>query len=150
MLHWQWKTFEELTLEELYRLLALRQEVFVVEQKSIYQDADGYDAGSHHLLGVAQGQEGAPLAAYLRVLPPGLKYPEASIGRVVTSPKARGQGLGKDLVARGISFVEARFPGAPIRIGAQHYLLRFYESFGFRAEGGVYDEDGIPHIQMVR
>jgi ElaA protein len=150
MLHWQWKTFEELTLEELYRLLALRQEVFVVEQKSIYQDADGYDAGSHHLLGVAEGQEGTPLAAYLRVLPPGLKYPEASIGRVVTSPRARGQGLGKELVTRGIAFVEARFPKAPIRIGAQHYLLRFYADFGFRAEGDVYDEDGIPHIQMVR
>ena len=150
MLHWQWKSFEELTLEELYRLLALRQEVFVVEQKSIYQDADGHDAGSHHLLGVAEGQEGAPLAAYLRVLPPGLKYPEASIGRVVTSPRARGQGLGKELVARGIAFVESRFPGAPIRIGAQHYLLRFYEDFGFHAEGDVYDEDGIPHIQMVR
>ena len=91
------------------------------------------------------------LAAYLRVLPLDLKFPGASsLGRVVTSPRARGRGLGRELTQRGISRLEERFPHAPIRISAQHYLLRFYESFGFQAEGDVYDEDGIPHIEMVR
>ena len=149
MLEWTWKRFEELTLDELYALLALRQEVFVVEQRSLYQDADGYDRGAHHLLGRTGGAE-PRLAAYLRVLPPGLKYPEASLGRVVTAPGARGQGQGKALVRQGLAFLEARFPGAPLRIGAQNYLRRFYEDFGFRAVGDVYDEDGIPHVDMVR
>jgi ElaA protein len=150
MLHWQWKTFPELTLDELYRVLSLRQEVFVVEQRSIYHDTDGLDQRSHHLLGTLPGAQGPLLAAYLRVLPPGLKYPEASLGRVITAPSVRRQGLGRALMERGLAFLQERFPGAPIRISAQHYLLRFYESHGFRAEGEVYDEDGIPHIQMVR
>jgi ElaA protein len=148
--HWQWKRFPELTLDELYRLLALREQVFVVEQKSIYQDADGYDRGAHHLLGSLSGAPEPSLAAYLRVLPPGLKYPEASFGRVVTAPSARRQGYGKLLVEKAIAFIEANHPGAPIRIGAQHYLQRFYEGFGFRRVSDVYDEDGIPHIDMLR
>ncbi|MFL5344512.1 MAG: GNAT family N-acetyltransferase [Hyalangium sp.] len=150
MLHWQWKRFAELTLDELYRVLALREQVFVVEQKSIYQDADGYDRGAHHLLGKASGESEPVLAAYLRVLPPGLKYPEASFGRVVTAPSMRRHGYGKALVEKGLSFIETHFPGAPIRIGAQHYLQRFYEGYGFRRVSDVYDEDGIPHIDMLR
>ncbi|QRN95800.1 GNAT family N-acetyltransferase [Archangium violaceum] len=150
MPHWKWKTFPELTLDELYRLLALRQEVFVVEQRSIYQDADGYDRGSHHLLGTEEGPDGAQLVAYLRVLPPGLKYPEASLGRVVTAPSARRFGYGKVLVEKGLAFLEEHHPRTPIRIGAQNYLRRFYEGFGFRAVGDVYDEDGIPHVDMYR
>jgi len=146
---WTWKAFGELTLDELYRLLALRQEVFVVEQRSIYLDVDGYDPGSHHLLGVEDTPQGPRLSAYLRVLPPGLKYPEASLGRVVTSPHARGQGHGQELVRRGLDFLATHHAGAPIRIGAQDYLRRFYEGFGFRAVGDVYDEDGIPHVDMV-
>ncbi|WP_224250113.1 GNAT family N-acetyltransferase [Hyalangium gracile] len=149
-LHWQWKRFEELTLEELYRLLALRQQVFVVEQTSIYQDADGYDRGSHHLLGTVPGGQEPVLAAYLRVLPPGLKYPEASLGRVVTAPGMRRYGYGKLLVEKALAFIDTSFPGAPVRIGAQHYLRRFYEGFGFRTISDVYDEDGIPHIDMLR
>ncbi len=150
MTHWEWKAFKELTLEELYALLALRSEVFVVEQRSIYLDADGRDAACHHLLGTVRG-EGAPyLGACLRVLPPGLKYAEPSLGRIVVSPRARRLGLGRELTARGIAYVEATWPGRRICISAQHYLLRFYEGFGFRAEGDVYDEDGIPHIEMVR
>ena len=147
MLDWQWKRFPELTLEELYALLALRSEVFVVEQKSLYLDADGYDAGSFHLLG--RTPEGR-LGAYLRVLPPGLKHARPSIGRVVTAPFARGQGAGRELFGRGVAFVDAHFPGVPIHIGAQAYLQRFYEGFGFVREGDVYDEDGIPHIDMRR
>jgi ElaA protein len=150
MLHWQWKRFSELTVDELYRVVALRLQVFVVEQKSIYQDADGYDPGSHHLLGELPGAQEPTLAAYLRVLPPGLKYPEASFGRVVTAPSARRYGYGKVLVEKGLAFIDASYPGVPVRIGAQHYLQRFYEGFGFRQISDVYDEDGIPHIDMRR
>lgn len=150
MPQWEWKAFAELTLEELYAVLALRSEVFVVEQRSIYQDADGRDAACHHLLGMSH-EGGRPfLAAYLRVLPPGLKYAEPSLGRVVVSPRARRQGLGRELTARGIAFIEEKYPGRRICISAQHYLLEFYEGFGFRAESNVYDEDGIPHVEMVR
>jgi len=148
MLDWQWKRFEELTLEELYALLALRTEVFVVEQRSIYLDADGYDMRSLHLLG--RTPDDTRLAAYLRVLPPGLKYPEPSIGRVVTAPWARRQGLGRELFGQGVAYLDAHYPDFPIRIGAQAYLQRFYEGFGFAREGDVYDEDGIPHIDMRR
>jgi ElaA protein len=150
MLHWQWKQFQELTVHEIYRVIALREQVFVVEQKSIYRDADGYDPGAHHLLGMLPGEPEPFLAAYLRVLPPGLKYPEASFGRVVTAPRARGSGYGKTLVEKGLAFIEASYPGVPIRIGAQHYLQRFYEGYGFRQISAVYDEDGIPHIDMLR
>jgi ElaA protein len=150
MTHWEWKPFAALTVEELYAVLALRSEVFVVEQRSIYLDADGRDAACHHLLGTARDERGPFLAAYLRVLPPGLKYEDPSIGRIVVSPRARRTGVGRELTARGIAYVEATYPGRRICISAQHYLLRFYESFGFRAEGDVYDEDGIPHIEMVR
>ncbi|MFP2927307.1 GNAT family N-acetyltransferase [Pyxidicoccus sp. 3LG] len=148
---WQWKTFRELTLDELYALLALRQEVFVVEQRSIYQDVDGLDGAAHHLLAY-EDADGTPfLAAYLRILPPGVKFPgESSLGRVVTSPRARGRGLGREVVERGLARLEDLFPQTPIRISAQHYLQRFYEEAGFHAEGDVYDEDGIPHIEMVR
>lgn len=150
MLHWQWKPFKALTVEELYQVLALRSEVFVVEQKSIYLDADGYDRRAQHLLGLQPEAPEPALEAYLRVLPPGLKYPEASLGRVVTSPRARRHGHGKALVERGLAFIEANYPGVAVRIGAQHYLQRFYEGFGFRRISDVYDEDGIPHIDMLR
>ncbi|MCP3097488.1 GNAT family N-acetyltransferase [Myxococcus sp. K15C18031901] len=148
---WRWKAFQELTLDELYAVLALRQEVFVVEQRSIYQDVDGLDPSALHLLGF--GEEGSKpwLAAYLRILPPGVKYPgAASLGRVVASPRARGRGLGRELTEKGIASLEERFPGVDIRISAQDYLRGFYESLGFVAEGDVYDEDGIPHVEMVR
>jgi ElaA protein len=150
MLDWQWRRFPELTVEELYRVVALREQVFIVEQKSLYQDADGYDRGSHHLLGCLPGESEPFLAAYLRVLPPGLKYPEASFGRVVTAPRVRSHGYGKTLVEKGLSFIQTHFPGAPIRIAAQHYLQRFYEGYGFRPISDVYDEDGVPHIDMLR
>lgn len=150
MPRWEWKQYSELTLDELYAVLALRSEVFVVEQRSLYQDVDGLDLECHHLLATSDAEGTRFLAAYLRVLPPGLKFEEASLGRVVVSPRARGQGLGRELTAKGLAFIEAKYPGHRIRISAQHYLLAFYEGFGFRAEGDVYDEDGIPHIEMVR
>jgi ElaA protein len=150
MLNWQWKHFAELTLDELYRMLALREQVFVVEQKSIYQDADGYDRKAHHLLGTTRDGAEPVLGAYLRVLPPGLKYPEASFGRVVTAPSLRRHGYGKTLVEQALRFIETHYAGVPIRIGAQHYLQRFYEAHGFRRSSDVYDEDGVPHIDMRR
>ncbi|GEN10114.1 ElaA protein [Myxococcus fulvus] len=148
---WQWKAFTELTLEELYAVLALRQEVFVVEQRSIYQDVDGLDPSSMHLL--AHEGEGPErfLSAYLRILPPDVKFPgAASLGRVVTSPRARGRGLGRELTERGIAQLETLYPDTTVRISAQDYLRAFYTSLGFIAEGEVYDEDGIPHIEMSR
>ncbi|MET0402353.1 MAG: GNAT family N-acetyltransferase, partial [Cystobacter sp.] len=140
MTTWTWKAFTELTPDELYALLALRQRVFVLEQRCLYPDIDGHDRAAHHLLGLEESR----LIAYLRVLPPHTRTPELSLGRVVTAPEARAQGLGRLLVQRGIDFIAERFPGAPIHIGAQNHLRRFYESLGFRAAGDVYDEDGIP------
>jgi ElaA protein len=147
MLTWQWKPFPALALEELYALLALRQQVFVVEQKSLYQDVDFHDAAAEHLLGVGGGGR---LLAYCRVLPPGEKFAEASLGRVVTHPEVRRHGQGREVVARGLARLGERFPRSAVRIGAQLYLQRFYESFGFRAVSDVYDEDGIPHLDMLR
>jgi ElaA protein len=150
MLHWHWKPFHALTLEELYQVLALRQQVFVVEQRSLYLDADGHDAQAWHLLGVAPGEGVRPLEAYLRAFAPGAKYAEASLGRVVVSPAWRGRGLGRALMREGLAWLAQHHPGAPVRLSAQLYLKRFYEELGFRGEGDVYDEDGIPHLQMVR
>jgi ElaA protein len=145
---WKWKTFTQLTPDELYAVLALRQRVFVLEQRCLYPDIDGHDRAAHHLLG--QEEPGPALAAYLRVLPPHTRYPEVSLGRVVLAPETRGRGQGRALVQRGIDFIGEHYPRAPIHIGAQDHLRRFYESLGFRAVGGVYDEDGIPHVDMVR
>ncbi|MBJ6763005.1 GNAT family N-acetyltransferase [Myxococcaceae bacterium JPH2] len=150
MVRWQWKTFSELTVDALYDVLALRSRVFVVEQRSIYLDPDGLDPDSHHLLGWDTTLPRPALVAYLRVLPPGLKFREASLGRVVVAPEARGQGLAAPLTAQALAFLDARFPGVDTRISAQHYLQGFYERRGFHAEGDVYDEDGIPHIEMRR
>ncbi|NTX51369.1 GNAT family N-acetyltransferase [Myxococcus sp. CA051A] len=151
MPNWQWKAFSELTLDELYDVLALRQEVFIVEQKSLYLDVDGLDRSALHLLAFEDAGPQSFLAAYLRILPPDVKFPGASsLGRVVTSPRARGRGLGRELTARGITRLEALYPDADIRISAQDYLRAFYTSLGFVAEGDIYDEDGIPHVEMVR
>jgi ElaA protein len=146
-LHWQSAAFGALSVDALYALLALRQEVFVLEQQCLYNDMDGLDPTAHHLLGwSADGR----LAAYLRCLAPGVKFEEASLGRVVTVPHARGTGAGRALVARGIALATELHPAHGIRIGAQAYLEQFYASFGFLAVGEPYDEDGITHIDMVR
>lgn len=145
---WHLTEFASLTLTELYNLMRLRQEVFVVEQSCVYLDADGYDDKARHLLGRADDGE---LIACLRLFAPGVKYPhEASIGRVCTALSVRGTGVGRALMTHGIEEAERLWPGSSIRISAQHYLLRFYESLGFVAEGELYDEDGIPHVEMVR
>lgn len=140
------KHFSELTTKELYSVLKLRCDVFVVEQQCPYADLDGKDIESYHLMYYVDDN----LAAYTRLLPAGLSYTEISIGRVVTSPLYRGLGLGKKLMEASISGIYDKFGQQNIRIGAQLYLLKFYQSLGFKEEGEPYDEDGIPHIEMVK
>ncbi|RFZ90743.1 GNAT family N-acetyltransferase [Mucilaginibacter conchicola] len=140
------KPFNELTTTELYALLRLRAEVFVVEQNCVYLDLDGKDQQSYHLLYYADDE----LAAYTRLVPAGVSFDEISIGRVITSPRHRGIGLGKQLIDASIEGCYKKFGRQPIRIGAQLYLLKFYQSFGFVEQSEVYDEDGIPHIEMVK
>jgi ElaA protein len=150
MIEWQWSGFAGLTAAQLYEMLALRQQVFVLEQTCLYPDIDGLDPGAHHLLGWRTVDGKRELAATLRCLAPGAKYTEMSLGRVVTSPSTRGSGLGRELVARGIACAVALHPGHAIRIGAQAHLEQFYRSFGFVTVSEPYDEDGIMHIDMVR
>jgi ElaA protein len=140
------KTFKELTTGELYAILRLRNEVFVVEQNCVFQDADNKDLYCHHLM-LYDGHE---LAAYARLVPPGISYQEMSIGRVVTSPRSRGKGAGKKLMEHAIRYCHKVFGEGPLKIGAQHYLKDFYLSFGFKETGAVYDEDGIDHIEMIK
>ena len=149
MITWQWNSFADLTAAQLYAMLALRQEVFVLEQACLYPDIDGLDPGAHHLLGWRSDGGRPALVAHLRCLAPGAKYDEMSIGRVVTSPAARGTGLGRELVAQGLALARALHPGHAIRIGAQAHLERFYASFGFVTVSEPYDEDGILHIDML-
>jgi ElaA protein len=150
MIEWQWSGFADLTVAQLYEMLALRQQVFVLEQTCLYPDIDGLDPGAHHLLGWRTVDGRRELAASLRCLAPGAKYEEMSLGRVVTSPAARGTGLGRELVAQGIACAERLHPGHAIRIGAQAHLERFYAGFGFVTVSEPYDEDGIMHVDMVR
>jgi ElaA protein len=172
---WVVKEWGELTLDELYGLLRLRQRVFVQEQNCPYVDCDGADDQALHLWAVAPGGERPAArsdedavarggehvpepvcagllqpAAYARLFAPGVKYREASIGRVVTAPEHRRSGLGRALLGRAVEVVEARFGPSPIKIQAQRYLLEFYRSFGFRVVSGEYLEDGIVHVDMIR
>ncbi len=141
------KDFNHLTKQELYELLTLRQIVFVVEQNCPYLDNDGLDKDGLHLLGKSESNV---LVAYVRILPPGLKYPEAvAITRVVNDPSVRGKGIGREIMRYAVKTVGDNYPGKDIRISAQYYLKSFYESFGFQVEGETYLEDGIPHIQMA-
>lgn len=144
-LKWIFKEFNELEAVELYAILKLRNEVFVVEQNCVYQDADDKDQRSWHFA----GWDGKNLVAYTRIIPPGVAYPEASIGRVVTSPKYRKTGAGRILMQESISKVFSQFNCSKIKIGAQVYLTKFYESLGFLKSGNEYLEDGIPHIEMT-
>jgi len=144
-LTWVFKKFDELSATEMYAIMQLRNEVFVVEQNCVYQDADGKDQVSWHLT----GWDGENLAAYTRIIPPGTSYKEASIGRVVTSPRYRGTGAGRELMKLSISKAFSQFHCTEIKIGAQLYLTRFYQSLGFSQTGPEYLEDGIPHIEMT-
>ena len=124
----------------------MRAAVFVVEQNCIYQDADGKDIFSFHLSGITENGE---LVAYCRIVPPGISFPEVSIGRVVTAPQARGQGAGKELMQKSLEHIQQIYGPVPVRIGAQCYLKKFYADLGFREEGDEFLEDNIPHIEML-
>jgi ElaA protein len=150
MIDWQFSPFDALSPADLYEVLAQRQNVFILEQTCLYPDIDGLDPVAHHLLGWRTVDGKRQLAAYLRVLGPGVKYDEMSLGRVITTQAARGSGAGRALLARGIECAEALYPGHRIRIGAQQYLEAFYQSFGFETVSAPYDEDGIQHIDMLR
>jgi ElaA protein len=139
------KTFHDLTNQELYSILQLRSEVFVVEQDCVYQDVDGHDQAAWHVLGFA----GDDLAAYARILKPGVQHKEAAIGRVVTSLHFRGKELGKQIFAASKLEAQRLFPNQALRIMAQCYLIKFYEEFGFVADGEEFLEDGIPHVEMA-
>lgn len=143
---WQIKSFHELTATELYELLRLRSEVFVVEQQCIFLDMDNKDQFCLHLLGWQKDL----LAASTRLVPPGISYTEMSIGRVVSSPQVRGTGIGRLLMEESIAACYKQWGKGPIRIGAQQYLENFYRSLGFETDGEPYLEDGIPHVEMLK
>lgn len=145
-MRWTLKRFSELTPEELYAILRLRSEVFVVEQNCVFLDMDNKDHPSYHLMGWKDGL----LAAYTRLVPAGVAYEIPSIGRVVTSPAARGGGLGRLLMEKSIEEANRLFGPLPVKIGAQVYLRKFYTSLGFEQTSDIYMEDGIKHIEMIR
>jgi len=145
-LTWTCKHFDELSVHELYAILRLRSEVFVVEQNCVFLEMDNKDQECFHLMGL----NGDLLAAYARLVPKNVTFSYISIGRIVTSPAFRRKGAGKDLLAKSIDYCEQLFGRQPIKIGAQLYLKQFYEQFGFKQTGDVYLEDGIDHIHMIR
>lgn len=141
---WKIKTFDEFTVPELYNVLKARIDVFVVEQNCPYPDLDNYDQKAVHIW----AEENGEVLAYCRIFDKGIKYPEASIGRVLTTEKARGKRLGKQLIQYALDAIEARFHTSEVRISAQDYLLKFYGEFGFKDTGKKYLEDDIPHTEM--
>ena len=143
---WKIKTFSELTTTELYEIIKARIDVFVVEQDCPYPDLDDYDQKAIHLWAEKEGE----VLAYCRIFDKGIKYPETSIGRVVTTEKGRGTGLGKQLISYAIDVIENRLRTTEVRISAQDYLLKFYSGFGFVDTGKKYLEDNIPHTEMFR
>jgi ElaA protein len=145
-IQWLLKKFDELKPDQLYAILQLRNEVFVVEQNCVFQDADDKDQDSYHLMGFHNNK----LVAYTRLVPAGVFYEQASIGRVVTSPSVRRSGAGKLLMQQSIDTLYQLFGKVPIKIGAQYYLRKFYESFGFVQISDIYLEDGIEHIYMLK
>jgi len=147
MITWQWQSFQDLSADALYEVLSLRQEVFVVEQRCAYRDIDGCDRDALHLTGK---DAGGKLVAYLRLLTPRSPAEDPVLGRVVVLGSRRGGGLGRQMMTLGIEKASELYGGHPVRLSAQRYLEAFYASLGFLATGEPYDEDGIPHISMVR
>lgn len=143
---WCCKAFDQLSIQELYAVLQLRSAVFVVEQQCNYQDLDGKDVLSHHVMGWHHKK----LIAYARLLPAGISYPTPSIGRVVIDPNQRAFGYGKSLMHQSIQELYKIFGTSAITISAQFHLKKFYASLGFQSVGTQYQEDGIPHIQMYK
>ncbi|MBO3838683.1 GNAT family N-acetyltransferase [Streptococcus suis] len=144
-MQWEIKAFDQLSLQELYGILTLRVDVFVVEQACPYPEVDDKDPNCLHLLGTDEGE----LVAYLRILPAGLSYDEVSIGRVVIKSSHRGKGLGRPMMEQAIHFITNEWKERQIKIGAQAHLEKFYSSLGFEPVSEVYLEDGIPHLDML-
>jgi ElaA protein len=147
---YHWYRFDQLKCDDMYTLLQLRQQVFVVEQNCPYLDADGLDQHAWHLLARSKGDNTPQLTGYLRVIFPGKKYTEPAIGRLLTAESARGKGLGRELMQEACRHVAVLYPEKSLRISAQLYLKNFYEELGFTAVTEVYNEDNIPHIEMIR
>lgn len=144
-MNWHLKAFDELSNLELYHILKARTNIFVVEQNCPYSEVDGRDPACHHLYLEDNGE----IVAYLRILPPGVVYPEASVGRFIVDPKLRGTGLGRELFGRGLAIVREQLRETRVKIHAQAYLQDFYASFGFKPVSDIYLEDGIQHIEML-
>lgn len=147
---WQLSRFSDLTPEHLYAVVRLREAVFIVEQSCPYPDADGRDPNALHLLGWLEHADEPRLVAYARIFEPGIRYTEASIGRVVTAPEVRGNGIGKILMAEALRRIDSMSPGQPVKIAAQFRLEKFYLDLGFRTVSAPYEEDGIIHVDMIR
>jgi ElaA protein len=147
---WQWSRFSELAVEDLYAVVRLRESVFIVEQNCPYPDADGRDPQAWHLLGWSRRSGERVLVAYARIFEAGVRYAEASIGRIVSAPEVRGTGVGRALVAEGLRRLDQLAPGQRVKIAAQRRLEDFYTTFGFSVISEPYEEDGIMHVDMIR
>ncbi len=144
-MNWRIKKFNELELNELYAILQLRSEIFVVEQDCVYQDIDGLDKKAFHIMAYDEEK----LVAYARIFEAGIYFEEASIGRVVVKESYRKRKIGYELMNASIAFIQQTLGCYKIRISAQQYLIDFYENLGFKSFGDGYLEDGIPHIAML-
>jgi ElaA protein len=145
ILNWKLKKFEELECKEIYEILKIRNEVFIVEQQCAYQDCDGKDKYAYHLYLEDNGE----IISYLRILEKGISYDEVSIGRVLVSKNFRGKGTSRDMMLKAINFIEQDLKETKIKISAQAYLINFYGSLGFKETSREYLEDNIPHIDML-
>jgi ElaA protein len=145
IMNWNLKKFNELTTEEIYKILKLRSEVFIIEQQCIYEDCDGKDKDSYHLYLEDKGE----IIAYLRILKRNVSYKEISIGRVLVKKSYRGKAIAKEMMQKAIRFIEEDLKEIEIRISAQAYLINFYGSFGFKRTTDEYLEDGILHVEML-
>lgn len=143
---WHSKAFNELTVNELYAILQLRNQVFVVEQECPYLDIDGKDSQCQHLWATFDNK----IAAYARIVPAGVNFEQAAIGRVISNPVFRGYGFGRELIQQAINYIEQTLGKQPIMLDAQTYLIKFYQSFGFNVVSEVYLEDNLPHVNMLR
>jgi len=148
-IQWDVKRFRQLSIDELFHILQLRIDVFVVEQQCAYPELDDYDRqkGTRHLCG---WDESRSLITYARILPPGLRFPEVNVGRFVVRKASRGQGIGHQLLGKALKVIQKTWLGNDMRISAQDYLQKFYEQYGFVRVSDVYLEDGIPHIEMIK
>lgn len=145
-MNWQLKKFEELKCEEIYKILKIRNEVFIVEQKCAYQDCDGKDENSYHLYLEDEGK----IISYLRILKKGISYNEISIGRVLVNKNYRCKGISRKMMLKAINFIEESLSETEIKIQAQSYLVNFYRSLGFKETSNEYLEDNIPHMDMLK